>query len=373
MPIRFRTRQGIEPVNQELKPSDMNAGRTPDLRQIGAHPDYWYPVAWSHEVKKGSVVASSFAGEPIAIVRTGQGDIYALEDRCAHRQVPLSKGVVKDCYLHCCYHGWTYDASGRCVDVPYLGKDKLPNGVRVYPSCECDGVIFIWPGSLPAAPKPVALGAAGDKAYKTRRIGQVVNCHFTFMHENLMDMHHQFLHRRTTGKVSPRYLGQRAGDGWMELDYTFARPDSKPPLGESLIMGSFRLDTSKPRDRMTIRTEYPHQSLRFWTAGEEPVLHVWLGYTPVDLEQRKNRSFIMISVRKPKIPGVLELAWPLLGWFTNRVFEEDRIIVEMEQAAWDAQGGDWNQEVFPAIRDLRELLAKSGRVITARQREPARE
>ena len=55
-----------------------------------------------------------------------------------------------------------------------------------------------------------------------------------------------------------------------------------------------------------------------------------------------------------------------LTWFTNRVFEEDRIIVEMEQAAYDAQGSDWNQEVFPPIRELRELLARNGRVMGAR-------
>jgi hypothetical protein len=115
---------------------------------------------------------------------------------------------------------------------------------------------------------------------------------------------------------------------------------------------------------MTIRTEYPHQTLRFWTSHEQPVLHVWLGYTPVDAEQRKNRSFIVLSVRRPKIPGVLDIAWPVLTWFTNRVFEEDREIVEMEQAAYDAQGADWNQEVFPAIRDLRELLSRCGRALS---------
>jgi phenylpropionate dioxygenase-like ring-hydroxylating dioxygenase large terminal subunit len=339
-----------------------------DLRRIGAHPDHWYPVAWSHEVKKGQVVASSFAGEPIAIVRPEQGEVYALEDRCAHRQVPLSKGTVKGCNVHCCYHGWSYDQSGKCVDVPYIGKGKLPNGVRTYPACECDGVIFIWPGNSPAAPAPTGLGAAGDKAYKTRSFGRVVNCHYTFMHENLMDMNHQFLHRRTTGKVTPRYLGRRAGEGWMELDYTFARPDSKQPLGESLIMGGFRSDTSKPRDLMTIRTEYPHQTLRFFAGGGDvPALSVWLGYTPVDVEQRKNRSFIHLSVRRPKIPGILDIAWPVLVWFTNRVFEEDRIIVEMEQAAYDAQGSDWNQEVFPPIRELRDLLSRNGRAMTVRQ------
>ena len=40
----------------------------------------------------------------------------------------------------------------------------------------------------------------------------------------------------------------------------------------------------------------------------------------------------MLSVRRPKIPGVLDLAWPVLAWFTNRVFAEDCAIVEMEQA-----------------------------------------
>jgi len=146
----------------------------------------------------------------------------------------------------------------------------------------------------------------------------------------------------------------------MELDYSFRRPDSKPPIGETLIVGQLRRQSARPRDLMTIRTEYPHQTLRLWTSGEMPVLHVWLGYTPIDAGQRKNRTFIVLSVRRPRLPGILEIVWPLVTWFTNRVFDEDREIVEMEQAAYDAQGGDWNREVFPAINELRGLLARCG-------------
>jgi hypothetical protein len=59
---------------------------------------------------------------------------------------------------------------------------------------------------------------------------------------------------------------------------------------------------------------------------------------------------------------------------TERIFAEDREIVEMEQAAYDEQGGDWNQEVFPAIRDLRALLAANGQVINrAAQRREIRQ
>jgi renierapurpurin 18,18'-hydroxylase len=332
---------------------------TVDLRKIGAHPDHWYPVAWSREVGIGKTFATSFGGEPIVLVRPKTGNIFALEDRCAHRQIPLSKGVVGDGVIKCCYHGWGYDASGRCVDVPYLGKASLPNGVKAYPCHEVDGIIFVWPGSGSPGKPPQSIGVAGDRSYKTRLFGRIVKCHYTFMHENLMDMNHQFLHRSTTGKVFPRYLDRRQGDDWIEVDYSFMRPTQKPPLGEAVIVGRLRGESKVSQDLMTIRTEYPHQTLKFWMSDGEPALHVWLGYTPVDKAQRLNRTFIALSVRRPKIP-IIDLVWPVLKLFTNRIFEEDCQIVEMEQAAHDSQGADWNQEIFPPIKDLRTILARNG-------------
>jgi hypothetical protein len=180
------------------------------------------------------------------------------------------------------------------------------------------------------------------------------------MHENLMDMNHQFLHRGTTGRLKAHYRDRRVGDRFMEVDYNFCRkPDERPPLGLDVIMGRIRGELMS-RNLMTIRTEYPYQTLRHWVGGEEPVLYVWLGYTPVDQLQRINRTFIVLSVRRPKMPLVLDVGWPVLAWFTDRVFAEDCEIVEMEQSAYNSQGSDWNQEVFPPIRELRGLLAANG-------------
>jgi hypothetical protein len=175
-----------------------------------------------------------------------------------------------------------------------------------------------------------------------------------------MDMNHQFLHRRQMGQIAPRYLGMREGEGWLECDYSFARTGGRQPLGEAAILGSRRGVSNQHRDLMRIRTQYPYQTLKIWTSGDEPVMDLWIAYVPTDAAQRRNRTFGLLSIRRPKIPGVLELAWPLLVWFTERIFAEDRAIVEMEQAAHDSQGADWNQEVFPVIRDLRALLARSG-------------
>ena len=235
----------------------------PDLRRVGAHPDHWYPVAWSAEVKEGKPHAVRFCGEPVVVVRPKEGAVFALENRCAHRQVPLSEGVVTGCAIRCGYHGWTYDATGACTDVPYLGKGKLPNGVHAYPCREEAGLIFIFPGDPAKAGEAFPdLSAATDPKYKTRRFGREVACHYSFMHENLMDMNHQFLHRRPMGTIRARYRGHSRGEDWIQVKYTFARTGGKQPLGETLVFGGKRSADVNDRDVMTIRTEYPYQTLR---------------------------------------------------------------------------------------------------------------
>src|SRR5258705_13197720 len=99
----------------------------PDLRRIGIHPDFWYPLARSGELRKCGTLAVSFAGAPMVLMRTESGAVFALEDRCAHRQMPLHLGVVKGEQLQCCYHGWCYSGNGKLIRIPYLadGGGKL--------------------------------------------------------------------------------------------------------------------------------------------------------------------------------------------------------------------------------------------------------
>jgi phenylpropionate dioxygenase-like ring-hydroxylating dioxygenase large terminal subunit len=334
-----------------------------DLRRVGTHPDYWYPVAWSREVKTGATRGVRFAGDPIVLYRGSSGRVFALEDRCAHRQVPLHMGMVEGDSLKCGYHGWTYNCAGKCIEIPYLGKQHLPNGVRGYPVHEVDGIIFIFPGNAhyAEARKPACLGVKASPHYLTRRLNREVACHYTFMHENLFDMNHQFLHRRHMGLIRTQCLGRQRGDDWCEVNYTFRRASGRGSVGEAAILNVLDKRGGGPRkDLMTIRTDYPYQSLKFWVRGGDPVLDVWLGYTPQDREQRANRTFGYLSVKKPKLAAALYLAWPFITWFTENIFREDKDIVEREQAAHDAQGADWNNEIFPAICDLREMLARSG-------------
>ena len=113
--------------------------------------NYWYPAMMSHKLR-GRPVAIQILGEKLLFVRY-QGKCFALEDRCAHRGIPLSVGRCEfpgTNTITCRYHGWTFDvANGNCVaaltdgpDSPIVGKAK----VKTYPADERKGLIWVFIG-----------------------------------------------------------------------------------------------------------------------------------------------------------------------------------------------------------------------------------
>lgn len=350
-----------------LEPGHDRSNPAIDLRKIGIHPDFWYPLARSNELKGGRTLAVSFAGEAIALFRTESGQVFALEDRCAHRQMPLHLGVVQGERLQCCYHGWCYDVTGRLASIPYLSDGgKIPaeaRGVRSFPCHEAYGLIFVFPGTREASER-VTIPEVPEwtsSEYMTMYFSRVVKCHYTFMHENLMDMNHQFLHRRLMGSIQPVLLGHRAGDNWAEAQYKFE--GGKQHAGaDFLVMGGTNGNGSdRDYELMTIRTDYPYQTLTVLRAHSEvPAIQLFAVYVPLDAEQRRHRSFGLLMVRKPRIAGLIYLAWPIIRYFAESIFTQDRMAVEREQRAHDEQGADWNREISPVLLQLRDVLATCG-------------
>jgi len=348
---------------------DTTQGNEPDLRRIGLHPDFWYPLARSRDVKKGKTHLAAFGGEPIVIARSESGQVFALDDRCAHRQFPLHKGVVCGEMLRCAYHAWTYRKDGRVAAVPYLPKDACrPVGVRSYACQEAYGYVFVFTGDQEKAKgsAPPRMPFFESSRTRTMHFWRKVDCHYSFMHENLMDMNHQFLHRGIMGTIKPTLLDYRKGDDWVEVRYRFQRAGGKPDRGASFLMagGHNRKNGAEPgsgADIMTIRTQYPYQTLSICRRGAvDPAFNLWAAYVPYDREQRSHISVGMLMIEKPPIPGLIHLAWPFIRRFAESVFTEDRMAVEAEQRAHDTQRADWNQEVNPVIIALREVLSTNG-------------
>jgi len=351
-------------ANGRDQSQDRHSGAVTDLRRTGINPNFWYPVALSGSVRKNKTFAATFAGERIALYRGQSGTVYALEDRCAHRQVPLSMGVVEGDVLRCCYHAWAYRGNGRISQIPYLpkGVDRPPRGVRAYPAREAYGLVFVFPGDLQKAATQALpeLPEFASAKHKTMTFSRTVRCHYSFMHENLLDMNHQFLHRGIVGRIQPRLLGYDTGPQSVEARYLFTHAGGKKNRGAGLLARD-GIGGGKSPDVITIRTGYPYQTLQLVPENAElPAFSLWVAYVPEDAEQRTNHVYGLLMIEKPPIPGALNLAWPFIRRFTERVFAEDRMAVEAEQRAWDEQGEDWNHEIFPLIVDVRDVLRTNG-------------
>ena len=241
------------------------SGASVDLRRVGINPNFWYPVAVSGDVRKEKTHPVTFAGERIALYRGDSGTVYALEDRCAHRQVPLSMGVVEGEVLRCCYHAWAYRGNGRISQIPYLPRDaaRPPRGVRADPVREAYGLVFVFPGdpgNADSAAFPELPEFASAK-HKTMTFSRTVNCHYSFMHENLLDMNHQFLHRGVVGKIQPTLLGYDTSPHSVQARYLFSHAGGKKNRGAGLLAAKGIDGTASP-DVITICTEYPYQTLQ---------------------------------------------------------------------------------------------------------------
>jgi phenylpropionate dioxygenase-like ring-hydroxylating dioxygenase large terminal subunit len=190
---------------------------------------------------------------------------------------------------------------------------------------------------------------------------RTVRCHYSFMHENLLDMNHQFLHRGVVGRLHPELLGYDTRPDSVEARYLFTHTGGKRNRGASVLSGEGIGGGGRSADVMTIRTQYPYQTLDLLPEkADTPALRLWAAYVPEDAEQRVCHAYGLLMIARPRLPGALHLAWPLIRRFTERVFAEDRMVVEAEQRAWDEAGKDRNHEVFPLILDVREVLRTNG-------------
>ncbi|MEJ0069197.1 MAG: Rieske 2Fe-2S domain-containing protein [Pseudomonadota bacterium] len=117
--------------------------------------DYWYVAAFDDEVGRG-LFARTILGEDLLLFRKADGSVVALEDKCAHRRLPLSAGRLIGDTVECGYHGLTYDGAGRCLKIPGQAHGAAATAVRAYPVIERHRFIYVWMGD-PARADPATI------------------------------------------------------------------------------------------------------------------------------------------------------------------------------------------------------------------------
>lgn len=288
-------------------------------------PNQWYVVLASKEVRRAKPVGVTRMGEKMVFWRDTGGKVACAVDLCPHRGVALSAGKVKGDCVECPFHGFQYDATGRCTLIPANGKNaEVPKAmqVRAYPLQEKHGFIYLWWGEPRQEYPPLSeFDFMGDPRFTYTTLRDRWKTHYSRVIENQLDVVHlPFVHYNTIGRGNktlvngPRYqVDEYPGHHDLLSFWVHNQVDQgQRPLKPNEMPASER--------HPQIQFRFPN-SWHNWI-GED--FHLFIAFVPVDGE---NTLLYLRTYHTLKLPLVMQLV-NLIGNLSNLFIErQDRRVV----------------------------------------------
>jgi phthalate 4,5-dioxygenase len=164
---------------------------------------YWLPVLLSSELpeRDGQPKRVRLLGEDLVAFRATDGRVGLLGAHCPHRRANLAFGRNEEQGLRCAYHGWKFDVTGQCVDMPNEPEEsRFKEKIRQvgHQTFERNGVVWAYLGPEdvpPAAPELEVTTVPEDQRYISKRLqecnwmqaleGDLDSSHVSFLHSTL--------------------------------------------------------------------------------------------------------------------------------------------------------------------------------------------
>lgn len=90
------------------------------------------------DIKPGRAIRVTISGHAIAIAKSKNGKIYAIDDKCSHGEISLSEGFVENDSIECWAHGAKFSLeTGAALTLPAFEP------VSVYETFVEDGQIYL--------------------------------------------------------------------------------------------------------------------------------------------------------------------------------------------------------------------------------------
>lgn len=155
---------------------------------------FWQPVFLAAELPRGGARPVQVMGEQFTAYRGEDGRARVVAGRCLHRGTALWTGTVEGTELRCLYHGWKYDAQGRCVERPAEASCPEHLRIAVYPTREWAGLVFAYlgEGEPPEFPSLDVFDGGGE-VVATAPL-RPFN-YFNQLENGLDEVHFNFVHR----------------------------------------------------------------------------------------------------------------------------------------------------------------------------------
>jgi phthalate 4,5-dioxygenase len=169
---------------------------------------FWQPFALSTEVPDADSdpIRVRLLGEDLVAFRDSSGQVGLLANNCPHRGASLFFGRNEEHGLRCVYHGWKFDLTGTCVDMPNEpAESDFKHKVRAtaYPVQERGDVLWAYLGPAEDMPSPPELEWTRVPASHRMVTKRIQACSFLQNVEGEVDSSHvSFLHSKGPAAAS---------------------------------------------------------------------------------------------------------------------------------------------------------------------------
>ena len=85
---------------------------------------HWVEIGGVADIPRLGARRLWFDGQPVAVFRTAEDEVFALVDRCPHRGGPLSEGIVSERSVTCPLHNWIVELPTGCARAPDEGGTR---------------------------------------------------------------------------------------------------------------------------------------------------------------------------------------------------------------------------------------------------------
>ena len=166
---------------------------------------YWHPAVLAEELPENDCapVRVKILSERLVAFRDSEGRYGLVDEFCAHRGVSLWFGRNEESGLRCPYHGWKYDVTGQCIEVPSEpNSSHFCDNVKLksYPLIKRGDVLWTYlgaPEQQPPLPEWEFITVPEGQAYTSKRWqecnwlqaleGGIDSSHVTFLHSGQLN------------------------------------------------------------------------------------------------------------------------------------------------------------------------------------------
>jgi phenylpropionate dioxygenase-like ring-hydroxylating dioxygenase large terminal subunit len=285
----------------------------------------WYYAVAGNDLKPGKMIAKTMLGEPVLVGRDSNGVAFALKDVCPHQAVPLSKGHFDGKQVVCCFHGWAFNTSGVCEQIPSLSECQdqaicSKFKAKSYPCREVQGNVWVFFGdrteNLPDVPEAPGLeGLSSDKTKSTL----FIPTHIDYAVAGLIDPAHvPYVHNawwwrsaKSMKEKVKKYVPEATG--WTMVKHK--------PAAHSIafkLIGRF-IETE-------ISFRLPGCRLEYIQFNGRTILSGITTLTPIDDTHTE-----MNHTTYWTIPFIAPIVTPIVNYFVKEFLGQDKRIAEMQE------------------------------------------